>query len=70
MLRVGQRNVIPWSPENSDAIQSIDRSPALRVDQLLADDVLAEATYFLKNCLGTKMDGDHDGVPCEDHLCR
>ncbi|MDI1340778.1 cold shock domain-containing protein [Polaromonas sp.] len=30
----------------------------------------AEATYFLKNCPGTKMDGDHDGVPCEDQLCR
>ena len=25
----------------------------------------AEATYFLKNCPGTKMDGDKDGVPCE-----
>lgn len=30
----------------------------------------AEATYFLKNCPGTKMDGDQDGVPCEDQLCR
>ena len=30
----------------------------------------AEATYFLKNCPGTKMDGDKDGVPCEVQLCR
>ncbi len=30
----------------------------------------AEATYFLKNCPGTKMDGDNDGVPCETQLCR
>ncbi|WP_096696007.1 cold shock domain-containing protein [Polaromonas sp. AER18D-145] len=30
----------------------------------------AEATWFLKNCPGTKMDGDNDGVPCEDQLCR
>lgn len=30
----------------------------------------AEATWFLKNCPGTKMDGDHDGVPCETQLCR
>ena len=29
----------------------------------------AEATYFLKNCPGTKMDGDNDGVPCEQQLC-
>ncbi|MCP3869058.1 MAG: excalibur calcium-binding domain-containing protein [Gammaproteobacteria bacterium] len=25
----------------------------------------AEAEYFLKNCPDIKMDGDHDGVPCE-----
>ena len=30
----------------------------------------AEATYFLKNCPGTKMDGDHDGIPCEQQHCR
>lgn len=29
----------------------------------------AEATYFLKNCPGTEMDGDHDGVPCEQQWC-
>ena len=30
----------------------------------------AEATYFLKNCPGTKMDGNRDGVPCEQQWCR
>ena len=30
----------------------------------------AEATYFLRNCPGTKMDGDHDGIPCEQQHCR
>jgi cold shock CspA family protein len=30
----------------------------------------AEATFFLKNCPGTKMDGDHDGIPCETQWCR
>jgi len=29
----------------------------------------AEATFFLKNCPGTKMDGDNDGEPCEQQLC-
>ena len=29
----------------------------------------AEATYFLKNCPDTKMDGDNDGVPCEQQWC-
>ncbi|RZJ59372.1 MAG: excalibur calcium-binding domain-containing protein [Acidovorax sp.] len=28
-----------------------------------------EAQFFLKNCPGTKMDGDSDGIPCERQLC-
>lgn len=30
----------------------------------------AEATFFLQNCPGVKMDGDGDGQPCEEQLCR
>ena len=30
----------------------------------------AEATYFLKNCPGTKMDGDNNGIPCEKQWCK
>ena len=29
----------------------------------------AEATYFLEHCPGVKMDGDHDGIPCESQWC-
>jgi cold shock CspA family protein len=29
-------------------------------------DSRAEAEYFLRNCPDTKMDGDHDGIPCEN----
>lgn len=29
---------------------------------------LAEATYFVNYCPGTKMDGDHDGQPCEQQF--
>ena len=29
----------------------------------------AEATWFLKNCPGVKMDSDRDGVPCERQWC-
>ena len=29
-----------------------------------------EATWFIENCPGMEMDGDHDGVPCEDQYCR
>lgn len=29
----------------------------------------AEAKFFLKNCPGTQMDGNNDGVPCEQQWC-
>lgn len=28
-----------------------------------------EAKYFLAHCLGVKMDGDGDGIPCEEQWC-
>ena len=28
-----------------------------------------EATFFLKNCPGVKMDGNGDGIPCEKQWC-
>lgn len=29
-----------------------------------------EAKFFLDNCPGTAMDGDHDGIPCEQQWCK
>lgn len=29
----------------------------------------AEAKYFLANCRNVKMDGDGDGIPCEEQWC-
>ena len=29
----------------------------------------AEATFFLRHCPDVKMDGNHDGVPCEKQWC-
>lgn len=29
----------------------------------------SEAKYFLSHCPGVKMDGDRDGIPCEDQWC-
>jgi hypothetical protein len=29
-----------------------------------------EATYFMKNCPGVKMDGNNDGIPCEKQWCN
>ena len=30
----------------------------------------AEATYFIRNCPNTEMDGDNDGRPCESQWCN
>lgn len=29
----------------------------------------SEAKLFLRNCPGMEMDGDNDGIPCEQQLC-
>jgi len=29
----------------------------------------AEAKYFLASCPGVKMDGDKNGIPCEQQWC-
>ena len=29
-----------------------------------------EATWFLKNCPGAKMDGNNDCIPCEKQWCK
>ncbi len=29
-----------------------------------------EATWFLRNCPNTKMDGNNDGIPCERQWCK
>ncbi len=30
----------------------------------------AEATYYLRHCPNTEMDGDSDGIPCESQWCN
>lgn len=30
----------------------------------------AEASFFLRNCPDVQMDGNHDGVPCEQQWCK
>ena len=33
-------------------------------------DSYAEAVFFLEHCPNVKMDGDHDGIPCERQFNR
>jgi hypothetical protein len=30
----------------------------------------SEAKFFLSHCPGVKIDGDGDGIPCENQLCN
>jgi cold shock CspA family protein len=30
----------------------------------------AEAKWFINNCPGTKMDGNNDGIPCQEQWCN
>ena len=63
-------------PESSMA--TVVRAPASGIPQFKCDGRIycsqmtscEEATYFLRNCPGVKMDGDNDGVPCEQQWCR
>lgn len=49
-----------------------DPTPAFRCDgrtHCSEMNSCAEATFFLKNCPNVQMDGNRDGVPCEQQWC-
>jgi len=58
-------------------VQVIQSSPAMIADRFSCDGryycsqmtSCEEATYFLRNCPNTEMDGDRDGIPCESQWC-
>ncbi|VTU12856.1 Excalibur calcium-binding domain protein [Variovorax sp. SRS16] len=60
-----------WSPDSGSQPASVNT--AFRCDGRTYCSQMTsceEATYFLKNCPGVKMDGNGDGVPCEKQWCR
>ena len=68
----------PPDPIESVAAEEEAESPAVERDNQYRCDgrtrcsqfnTCEEATWFIENCPGMKMDGDNDGVPCESHLC-
>ena len=58
-----QRSARPTSQEVSAAFHCDGRTHCSQMTSC------SEAKFFLKNCPGTSMDGDHDGVPCEQQWC-
>lgn len=63
------------SYETAEVVQPASASPNTRLYQCDGRQHCSqmtsceEAKYFLKNCPDPKMDGDHDGIPCEQNLC-
>jgi cold shock CspA family protein len=53
-----------WTPATSSIYQCNGRTMCSQMSSC------EEATWVLKNCPGTKMDGNGDGVPCEQQFCR
>jgi Excalibur calcium-binding domain/Domain of unknown function (DUF4124) len=54
------------SPSVSNALSSFSCDGRKHCSQMKS---CAEAKYFLANCPGVKMDGDNDGIPCEEQWC-
>lgn len=57
----------PAGAEKQDGNQKYKCDGRTRCTQMTSCE---EAKFFLKNCPDTKMDGDHDGIPCEDQWCK
>ena len=62
------------APQTAVAAQSGDQtaSSAFRCDGRTHCSQMtscAEAKFFLRNCPNAQMDGNHDGVPCEQQWC-
>jgi cold shock CspA family protein len=74
-----QKRIGPTAPGPTAASQTTAevRTPAQQSSQWRCDGrtrcpqmtSCAEAKFFLANCRGTQMDGDHDRIPCEDQWC-
>ena len=67
----------------SDKLQLINYRPATLTNQLKRPSFQCqgktrctemssceEAMFYLNNCPGTEMDGDRDGIPCEQQWCN
>lgn len=57
---------LPATPSRTAAPTAFRCDGRTRCQQLGS---CAEARYFLAHCPGVRIDGDGDGIPCEDHLC-
>lgn len=62
----------PAEPREPQPLVAPKTAPAFRCDGRTHCSQMtscAEATWFINNCPGTQMDGNRDGVPCEQQWC-
>jgi cold shock CspA family protein len=62
----------PSTPQPARVPAQATESPAFRCDGRTRCSQMTsctEAKFFSNNCPGTQMDGDHDGIPCEEQWC-
>ncbi len=67
--RISNQEAVFSEPNFEREVQLISHTPRFSCDgrrycsQMTSR---AEAKFFNDNCPDTKMDGDHDGIPCEN----
>ena len=64
---VPQNRPTPQSLFKADSSSSFKCDGRTRCGQMSSCE---EATYFVQNCPNTQMDGNNDGVPCEQQWCN
>lgn len=63
----------PAEQENARPAAASNQAPVFKCDGRTHCSQMRsyeEAVFFIRNCPGTKMDGNHDGVPCERQFNR
>lgn len=71
LVSPAEDNAAPVRPASTPHIDAT-ATPAYKCDGRIHCSQMtscAEATWFLRNCPGVKMDGNNDGVPCEKQWC-
>ena len=64
-------------PAGTESVAPIEKVPQIHMPQFqcqgkqVCSEMTSceEATFYLKNCPGVKIDGDGDGIPCESQWC-
>jgi cold shock CspA family protein len=64
--RVAPKAAVASTSANQSASSSFRCDGRTHCSQMTS---CVEATFFLQNCPNVQMDGDHDGVPCEQQWC-